>query len=307
MSGHLEASARGGVPDDIVAALAELVPFLDVEVGPWVPTGPGAAPDAVGLLLVRGLVLQDLSLDRGGATELLGPGDLFRSAGPSELLPFGTVFTVASPARVAVLDGHLPAVLERWPQVGARIVAGAATRLRRQAMHRAVSQLPRVDERLLAMLWLLAERWGRVGPDGVFVELALTHELLGRLIGARRPTVTMAVGQLIEAGHLRRRLDRGYVLAPASRKVLVPRSGRASRVADVELLEPARALDPMPAVAAAPPGPVHVPPVDPHQRGEDLRRRLGVLRLEHRRAMARAGTNVEWSRRLLGGRGPVAD
>ena len=172
-------------------------------------------------------------------------------------------------------------------------MAGAAARLRRQALHRAVSQLPRVDERLLAMLWLLAERWGRVGPDGVVVELALTHELLGRLIGARRPTVTMAVGQLIEAGHVRRRLDRGYVLAPGSRKVLVPQRDRISRVADVELLEPVAAPEPAPAVAVRPPR------ADPRQRGEELRRRLGVLQLEHGRAMARARTNVEWSRRLL--------
>ena len=51
----------------------------------------------------------------------------------------------------------------------------------------------------------------KVTPAGVHVELGLTHEQLGRLVGARRPSVTTALGALRAAGLLDRTGD-GYVL-----------------------------------------------------------------------------------------------
>ena len=57
----------------------------------------------------------------------------------------------------------------------------------------AISQLVRVDRRLLALFWHLAERWGRVTGDGVLVPLTLSHRMLSQLVGARRPTVSTAL------------------------------------------------------------------------------------------------------------------
>ena len=65
-----------------------------------------------------------------------------------------------------------------------------------------ICQLPRVEDRVLAVLWLLAESWGHVTPAGVRLPLALTHETLGALIGARRPTVTLALRKLTDDGTL---------------------------------------------------------------------------------------------------------
>jgi DNA-binding GntR family transcriptional regulator len=62
------------------------------------------------------------------------------------------------------------------------------------------------------LLWYLADRWGRVTPDGVIVPLRLTHETLARLVGAQRPSVTTAIRQLEEEGHLRRTPDRLWLL-----------------------------------------------------------------------------------------------
>jgi DNA-binding transcriptional ArsR family regulator len=63
--------------------------------------------------------------------------------------------------------------------------------------------------RLLILFWLLADRWGRVGTEGVYVTLPLTHEVLAMLIGAHRPTVTIALQRLTRAGFLiRERSDR---------------------------------------------------------------------------------------------------
>jgi CRP/FNR family transcriptional regulator, cyclic AMP receptor protein len=43
-----------------------------------------------------------------------------------------------------------------------------------------------------------------VRPDGTLVGLRLTHELIGYLVGARRPSVSTALGRLQRDGRLRR-------------------------------------------------------------------------------------------------------
>jgi hypothetical protein len=74
-----------------------------------------------------------------------------------------------------------------------------------------ICQLPRVDDRLLAMMWLLAESWGRVTASGTLLPLQLTHSALGGLVGARRPTVTLALRGLTESGAVLRQPD-GWLL-----------------------------------------------------------------------------------------------
>jgi CRP-like cAMP-binding protein len=84
----------------------------------------------------------------------------------------------------------------------------------------AISQLPRVELRVLALLWQLADRWGRVTPLGVEIDLELTHEALGRLIGAQRPTVSLALADLAEAGAVTRTARRRGLLGRGSRDLL---------------------------------------------------------------------------------------
>ena len=67
--------------------------------------------------------------------------------------------------------------------------------------------MPRVEERILALLCHLANRWGHVTRDGVTLNLPITHEVLGLLIGARRPTVSLALRALTDQNLLRRRDD----------------------------------------------------------------------------------------------------
>jgi CRP/FNR family cyclic AMP-dependent transcriptional regulator len=69
-----------------------------------------------------------------------------------------------------------------------------------------------VEDRLLGLLSLLAERFGHVGVDGVHLPLPPTHAVLGLLIGARRPTITLAVSALRERGALARTDSGGWLL-----------------------------------------------------------------------------------------------
>ncbi len=188
--------------------------------GPWDPgadRGPGGS--AVGFFVTDGLISRDLLLGSGVASDLLGPGDFAGLDADAEdaFLPVETQWVVcADGTQVSYLDESLVAALRRRPLIAARLLARAAQQANRQAVHRALSQLPRVEQRILALLWLLAERWGRVAGDGIVVPVALTHEALGRMVGARRPTVSLALKGLDEQGLVRRRDDRSWVLRPGS-------------------------------------------------------------------------------------------
>jgi CRP/FNR family cyclic AMP-dependent transcriptional regulator len=85
-------------------------------------------------------------------------------------------------------------------------------RTRSLAFHLAVTQVTRVGERLLVVLWHLADRWGRVTPEGVALALPLTHETLGRIVGARRPAVTTALRELTQRGLVTRGAGRSWLL-----------------------------------------------------------------------------------------------
>ena len=67
-------------------------------------------------------------------------------------------------------------------------------------MLRAITSQPRLEVRLVLLLWHLAGRWGRVEPTGVRLSLPLTHRLLGQLVAAERPSISHALKRLAQAG-----------------------------------------------------------------------------------------------------------
>lgn len=72
------------------------------------------------------------------------------------------------------------------------------------------------------MLWQLATLYGKVRRDGVLVPMRLSHEALGRMVGARRPTVTLALTALGEQGLVTTDGVGGFLLSTDSRSILVP-------------------------------------------------------------------------------------
>ena len=79
-------------------------------------------------------------------------------------------------------------------------------------MHLAMLHLPRVEDRIIALFSDLAERFGQMTSEGVLIEVDLTHELIGRLVASRRPTVTIALQTLAADGTLIRRADARWAL-----------------------------------------------------------------------------------------------
>jgi CRP-like cAMP-binding protein len=206
---HLEPEQREVARRQLVAEL------LVVKAGSWTPTLTAAVPGTLGLLVLDGLLSRDVILEKPLATELVGSGDLLRPSdrdGQDAPIPFGISWTVLHPARLAVLDAGFARALGQWPSAVEAVLRGASNRAYSLAITMAVSNLRRVDMRLLVLLWYLADRWGRVTPEGVLVPLRLTHETLARLVGAQRPSVTTALRQLEDEGRLLRTADRAWLL-----------------------------------------------------------------------------------------------
>lgn len=102
------------------------------------------------------------------------------------------------------------------PTTAGALVEGLVDGLRDRQESVANANGGRHDERLLGKLYQLARLYGRVGQDGILLELPLTHELLARMIGSARETVTCALAQFQREG-LVVRSGRGYRIqvAPA--------------------------------------------------------------------------------------------
>jgi CRP/FNR family transcriptional regulator, cyclic AMP receptor protein len=182
---------------------------LDVLGPEWDPTPirEAATTGWLGLYVIQGLLIRMVSVGRRTACELFGPGDVFRpwdADGEYEPLAIGLGWRVARPARLAVMDTRFAQNIAPWPTIMSSLMQRVATRARSLALSQAIAQIPRADTRLLVTFWLLAERWGRVGPDGITIMLPLTHETLAMIICVRRPTVTLALGRLSDAGLLSR-------------------------------------------------------------------------------------------------------
>lgn len=186
-----------------------IAPEVIVETGYWRPEEAEgeAARDGIGLLILDGLLVRRVGTEGRYGAELLGPGDLLRPwehDGEDATLPFDTSFRVIERLRLAVLDTRATARMAPYPELVSALVGRAMRRARDFAINMAIAHYPRIDRRLLLLLWHLADRWGRVTPDGIRIPLRLTHTLLADLVASRRPSVTTALTELEHQGMLSR-------------------------------------------------------------------------------------------------------
>jgi CRP/FNR family transcriptional regulator, cyclic AMP receptor protein len=201
-------------PESVAAASLAETEWL--EVGPWHPEEMALQPRGhYGLLLIEGVLIRAVALGVRDGLELLGPGDIARpwvDFGDDSSIEVHARWNVHQRARIAHLDQRFAARMAPHPEVSAGLMDRVMRRQRFMAMHMAVSQMPRLQTRLRVLFWYLADRWGRVTADGVVVDIPLTHELIAGLVGARRPGVTSALGELQRAGDFSRREDGRWVL-----------------------------------------------------------------------------------------------
>jgi CRP-like cAMP-binding protein len=184
---------------------------LGVRRGHWDAAADAAAPGLYGFVIVEGTLLRRVTAGHREGAELLGAGDLLQPGRETDLVAWRAVTDVT----LVVLDLRLLADAAALPELSGALLAAANSRTNTVARQLVVAQWPSVDERLVATLEMLAERWGVVTPDGIVLPDFLTHSVLAPLVGARRPSVTTSLKRLDTAGTVRRRADGRWVLSPA--------------------------------------------------------------------------------------------
>ena len=205
--------ARGIAPDRLAAATDSVrVKTLEIPVGPWSPS-VSEGDGHLGLLVLDGTLLREVCIGPDWSAEVLGAGDLLRP-----WLEDASSFAVArwraiEPVRIAILDGEAGAELAKHQTVVGELLERTLRRARALAVHAVIEGVHRIDQRLLLLFWHLAEQRGQLADGKIVVPFPLTHEHLARLVGARRPTVTTALGALERSGEVTRRRDGTWVVA----------------------------------------------------------------------------------------------
>jgi CRP/FNR family cyclic AMP-dependent transcriptional regulator len=208
---------RLSADDRALAAEVALARVEELDIGVWdEPDDPARYRDGYGLLVLDGVLARRVHIDRFECTELLGQGDVLRpwtfEGAASASIPTRVKWTVIEPVRLAVLDRRFAIATARWPEMTAVLMDRIVQRARWLAFQLAVGHLVRVDMRLLVILWHYADRWGRMTPDGAHLGMRLTHGVLAGIVGARRPSVTTALGRLQQDGLVERRADGSWLL-----------------------------------------------------------------------------------------------
>jgi CRP/FNR family cyclic AMP-dependent transcriptional regulator len=199
-----------------VATRRCVAPKIVLRRGTWeAPADASRCRNWLGLLIIDGLLTRKVEVDGLAAQELLGPGDLLRpwdDDGPAHALAAQTVWRVRERASVALLDERFAVAAAPWPSIGCCLLRAAVQRSQATSVLLAVARARRAEHRLMLLFWHLAERWGRVTAHGVHIPMRLTHSLLAELICLRRPTVSMALGELQADGRIARGEDGGWTL-----------------------------------------------------------------------------------------------
>lgn len=192
--GEAAAATERSVVESLVLGRGEIKP-------------PAARADRVdlGFLVLEGVLLRRVEFFGRRAVEVVGQGDFVRpwnSNHDPPSLPCSTTWKVCGSARLAVLDRRFEREIARWPGVMSELLDRLAARGGALTVQLAIAQLPRLDVRLLCLLWRLADRWGTVGPEGITLDLNLSQSTLAELVSARRPSVNAALRDLRERGTL---------------------------------------------------------------------------------------------------------
>ncbi len=200
--------------DRVAATRASRARVITASRPRWEP--PDFDPSTTyGLLVLDGLLGRRLRVGPAVGTELLSCGDILRPWDEPTLwgmIPPELDWRVFRPTRLAVLDERITTLIGRRPQLVVNFSGRLLRRTRSVAYIMALSHHTRVEEKLLATLWHLASSWGRVTSDGVVVPFRVTHEVLGEILGAKRPSVTMALRRLQDQNLVRREPNGGYLL-----------------------------------------------------------------------------------------------
>jgi CRP-like cAMP-binding protein len=226
-----------------VARRYAVADVIELPRGKYEPTALFDGKGLLGLLMLKGLMIRQVAVADRHCGELVGPGAVLRpwdDFGHTAPLPFDISWRVIQETQLARLDRRFLATIVHWPALIESFTARATERAHTLAFNVAIHCLRHVHLRLLVLLWNLADRFGRVTPEGTHVPLPLSHSDLAELVGAARPSVSVALKQLSNDGVVWRNADGTWMLTrepPGELRDMRERRTEATATPDDEIDE----------------------------------------------------------------------
>jgi len=209
-----------------------VLPVLSVVPGSWTPpVATRCGPETFALAILDGLLTTD-------HRALKGPGDM--------IAPWGSNWVACTPVRLAVIGRAYLDALAHWPAMHQRV----RSRLTPTSSGR-IADAGTLDERLVALLWRIALRWGTVREAGIALPQTLDARALSLLLEVRQVDVAAALVALRDRGvgaardgtiWLRAGLDR-EAGDPSGRDVLRARAAVALALARAACADSAELCD----------------------------------------------------------------
>jgi CRP-like cAMP-binding protein len=171
------------------------------------------------LLIEDGLVL--VAASTGGSARRIVVG---LAGSSSVLLPpdaHERLEGLAADTRMTVVSSRANRRLLEIPTAAVEISEAIKRGLHDGRENLALFASRRPADRVRRKLIQLAHDYGKVGTDGLILDLPLTHELLADMIGSTRETVTRALAQLAREGIIRHERGRYRIAVPPDPSRLV--------------------------------------------------------------------------------------
>lgn len=130
---------------------------------------------------------------------LLDEGEAFGAAPMAGSRP-RRVEALESATVLSCTEDELARLIEAAPTFGVRVLALLLESARQVGDELARLAFCAVPARLAARLLDLMERYGRVTPAGIRIDVRFTHMQLSAMIGTSRETLTKALGELRSSG-----------------------------------------------------------------------------------------------------------
>lgn len=190
-----------GFSDEVRGRLADICATIAVRGGDEVPGAAMTGP--LGFVSAgRMAIVVDVEAGRRRTIALLQEGDaIVLPAGGWPGAP-GARARAATDAELMVLARPLAGVIGGDAPLAEWIARAVAAAVADRELSVAIALEPRLERRLILKLRQLAERWGKVTHEGVRLDLRVTHQELGDMIGAARESITVALGRLQEQGDI---------------------------------------------------------------------------------------------------------
>jgi CRP-like cAMP-binding protein len=132
---------------------------------------------------------------------LLGPGEIFGELEALDDLPRDTLAEALDDTQLCIIHKELfLEMIRRRPELSFRLTKLIGFRMRRIESRVEDLVFRDVPARLAHLLIDLSKNYGKASPQGICLQIKITHQEIANLIGSIRETVSAALGEFKKEG-----------------------------------------------------------------------------------------------------------